>query len=312
MKFSVMIVSPPRYPHSECFREIAETLQSSLRNLGYEADITKSVRPGSLHIVLGGHLLVNYPLSLPRDSIFYNLEQVTSLPDQFLDAYVRMLGRYTVWDYSRLNKEAFFKKGLSVQYLLPIGYSADLSRIPDVQPKDIDVLFIGSMNDRRERILRAMTEKGIKTTALFNTYGSDRDQYIARSKILLNMHFYEAKILEVVRISYYLANKICVLSEESSDPQDDAEWSDGVYFSPYEKLVAAAIYLLSNKDERINISERGYSFMQKRRLESDLSIALQDHQLKSPVHVAAPSQARLSLCACGSGKRFKHCCGQLF
>jgi len=229
-----------------------------------------------------------------------------------LQAYVRLLKRYTVWDYSPLNKDALLKEGVSVQCLLPIGYSSDLTRIPNIWPKDIDILFIGSMNERREKIVRDMTEKGIKVVTLFNSYGSERDQYIARSKILLNMHFYEAKILEVVRISYYLANKICVLSEESSDPLDDKEWSHGVYFSPYEKLVTAANYLLSNEKVRTDISDRGFAFIQKRGLESDLSIALRDHQLKSTLQGIAPLQSRLSACICGSGKRYKHCCGQVY
>lgn len=47
--------------------------------------------------------------------------------------------------------------------------------------------------------------------------GDERDQYIARAKVVLNMHrFQETKVFEIARVSYLLANRKAVVSEISS------------------------------------------------------------------------------------------------
>ena len=57
---------------------------------------------------------------------------------------------------------------------------------------------------------------------------------------MLNVHFYEAKVLEMVRVSYLLANRCCVLSEVSSEPEEDDALAGGVAFAAYDDLVARA------------------------------------------------------------------------
>ena len=55
----------------------------------------------------------------------------------------------------------------------------------------------------------------LRVKALFGVYGKERDAWIAQSKIVLNVHYYNVKIFEAVRISYLLNNRVIVLSEES-------------------------------------------------------------------------------------------------
>ena len=96
--------------------------------------------------------------------------------------------------------------------------------IPPVDPttgkyaQDIDVLFCGSMNERRMQIIQALKDSTLfdkpLVIAQFVGYGAYRDKYIARSKIVLNMHYYTPGIFEIARVSYLLANKKCVVSEE--------------------------------------------------------------------------------------------------
>jgi hypothetical protein len=56
----------------------------------------------------------------------------------------------------------------------------------------------------------------VRVKTLFGVYGKERDEYIGRSKILLNIHYYTTMIFEAVRVSYLLNNRCCVVSEESS------------------------------------------------------------------------------------------------
>lgn len=309
MIYSVLIVTPPGYPHSQCFNEVADTICDGLKSLGYEAAITTVVRPGTRHIVLGSHLLVDHPLALPPDSILYNLEQLAGNPFFSSPAFYALLRRYAVWDYAQDNLSALAAQGVRAQALLPICYYEGLTRIAPSATKDIDVLFIGSTNDRRQNALVAMDAAGLQVVSLFNKYGAERDAFIARSKLLLNVHFYPAKILEQVRISYYLANKVAVLSELSSNDAVDTDWGRGICAVPYEQLVAEAVRLCRDDVARADLCERGFAFIKERSIVPHLKAALAattTPQLSEP----AASLRRNDPCHCGSGKRFKHCHGK--
>jgi hypothetical protein len=62
-----------------------------------------------------------------------------------------------------------------------------------------------------------MRGRGLRVESAFGCYGEERDALIARARIVLNVHYYESKVFEVVRVSYLLANRKCVLSESGSD-----------------------------------------------------------------------------------------------
>jgi hypothetical protein len=310
MKFSVLIVSPPGYPHSACFREVAETLCHGLRELGYVSSISDQVEPGARHIVLGSNLLPFYPMPLPADSILYNLEQLEGNEFWGSAKFFFVMQRFPVWDYSNANVPALAKKGIQVQAIVPISYFDGLSRIDrSSQPKDIDVLFVGSMNERRNHIISSMRASGLNTVTLFNKYGPERDAYLARAKLMLNVHFYPAKILEEVRISYYLANRLPVLSEHSGNRDTDAEWSHGVFFADYEHLASHAVHLCKSEDRRAQLAEEGFRFISKRSIRPHLKKAL---SATMPVfHGNEIPRSRNEPCFCGSGRRYKHCHGRL-
>ena len=49
--------------------------------------------------------------------------------------------------------------------------------------------------------------------------------WIARSKIVLNLHQYDAQVFEIVRVSYLLANRRAVVSERGANPTEDRDLS---------------------------------------------------------------------------------------
>ena len=65
----------------------------------------------------------------------------------------------------------------------------------------------GRPNKRRLDIIKKLNELGFNSIFLENTYGNKRDNIISKSKIILNIHYYEASIFEIVRISYLLITK---------------------------------------------------------------------------------------------------------
>jgi hypothetical protein len=275
MKFAVTVVAPPGYPHSAAFLEVAETMHVALTALGHDSLLTTEGQvPGRQNIVLGCNLLLNHPLPLAPDAILYNLEQVQMGSSWFRPELLELFRRYTLWDYSRRNVDALDALGVKVARLVPVGYVPQLTRIEQARDLDIDVLFFGSLNARRIAVIESLRAAGLRAEAVFGAYGKERDALIARAKVVLNVHFYEAKVLEMVRISYLLANRCCVLSETSADPDEDDALAEGVAFAAYDDLVARARELVADGALRRRFAERGFELMRARPATEYLRAAL--------------------------------------
>jgi hypothetical protein len=265
MKFAVTVVSPPGYAHSAAFNEVAETIHYGLRSLGHDSVLTTDgALPGCRHIVLGSNLLLRHPLPLAHDAILYNLEQVEVGSSWFDPELIDTFRRHVLWDYSARNVAALDALGVKVAHVVPIGYAKELTRVRKAPEPDIDVLFVGSMNARRHAIIGRMRAAGLRVAAAFGVYGKDRDALIGRAKLLLNVHYYDAKVLETVRISYLLANRCAVLSERSSEPAEDATFAEGVAFADYQQLAQRARELIDAPEERERLSRRGFEIMSAR------------------------------------------------
>jgi hypothetical protein len=95
----------------------------------------------------------------------------------------------------------------------------------------------------------------------FGVYGGMRDELIARSKLVLNVHFYEARVLEIVRVSYLLANRKCVVSEAGADAAYEQQFVTGVTFVPYHELPDACARLLKDPTKRQALAHNGFERM---------------------------------------------------
>jgi hypothetical protein len=180
--------------HSQCFVEVAETLNYGLRSLGYDSILARDFIPDRRHIVLGSNLLPKAGIEPPPGSILYNLEQIKNNPFWVTPQLVQLMKKYSVWDYSTSNVDELAKFGIHVESLVPVSYCEQLTRIKQSDIQDIDVLFIGSINERRSKILTAAGALGLKVVHLFGRYGAERDAFIGRAKLLLNTHFHDAKV----------------------------------------------------------------------------------------------------------------------
>jgi len=264
-RYAVVIPRLPNYPHSHAFDEIALTLVEGLNALGHDA-VQRDQAEGDDRraILLGPQLLAHWPHPVPNDAILYNLEQIDRASTWITPALLARFRRHELWDYSARNQAALAREhGIGQATLLPVGHSPGLERIADAATQDIDVLFYGSPNDRRIAVLEALARMGVKVHPLFGVYGAERDAWIARAKIVLNLHYYEAQVFEQVRVSYLLANARFVVSE-SGDPDTEAEWFDGLAFAPYAQLVETCLGYLERDRARDRIRSRGRALMRAR------------------------------------------------
>lgn len=279
LKFAVSIVSPLNYLHSEAFREVAETIHYALLELGYDSVLSSKVDfSDRQHIILGANLLPALAIQPPKNSILYNLEQVDLESPWFQPAMLELYKNYPLWDCSLKNIEQFHKFGITRVQHVPIGYVSQLTRISKPDEEDIDVLFYGSVNQRRQHIIDTLKAHGVKTLAVFGKYGAERDVLISRAKIVLNVHFYQTKIFEMVRISYLLANRCFVISEGGSDSKEETEFSQGLVFAEYHNLVKVCLDYLDRPSERKQIAEKGFQLIVQHPQKGYLMDALKNFQ----------------------------------
>lgn len=258
--------------------EVALSLSCALRRLGAGGKIVTTLFDlrGRTPIILLANVLKG-PLiqQVPPNAIIYNLEQVSPDSRWFDRAYLSLLCSLRVWDYYEPNRLRLEELGVRDPKLCPIGYVPELTKIAPAVEEDIDVLFYGSFNQRRVDLLRALAKSGL--AVIFPTmpvFGIERDQLIARSKIVINIHYFEAMVPEIVRLSYLMANKRCVVSEAA--PFGLGDLDGGVAEAPYEELVERCQQLVASPDERKAIAAKGFELFSKRDLVSILEPLIED------------------------------------
>ncbi len=214
-----IVISNPDYIHSHCFDEIAEAFDQALP-------------PTSKQIVFGSHLIKDMSeADYLRGRILYQSEQITSECYWVKPTYLEILRNHEVWDYSPENVRVLQKLGVNAKFV-PIRYMPCMTKfksLPD-EKKDIDVLFYGSTNPRRLKILNRLKKAGMKVEKIFGVYGHVRDQVIARAKIVLNLHYFDSGIFEIFRCAHLFANEKCVVSETGRDKELDKMYQHNAAF----------------------------------------------------------------------------------
>ena len=288
----IVVIKPAGNPHAQAFAELAETLACGFQELGVAAVIRENAFDvAATSIVLGWHLLNEAQMAaLPAGTVLYNLEQMDHQNRHLQTRLLAHAWRFPVWDYSRRNIEILRALGRNVPIRhVPIGYVPQLTRVPRAEVQDIDVLFYGSVNDRRRRILEALTEAGLEVRSVFGCYGRDRDALIARAKVVLNLHYYESSIFEMVRVSYLLANGKAVVAECLEDAEIDPKLKLAAALVPYEGLVEACCDLVQNERARLELEQRGLTYMESLPEREILRpVLLEDAPELEPLEAPAP------------------------
>ena len=153
--------------------------------------------------------------------IIYNLEQHNnnSLNNNYYDIKneIYQLYKNSLFnlDYCDQNINFFKKQKIEVNYL-PIPISNIILNYKKSFIKKYDIVFVGSLNERRENILNLLKKK-YKVYIVNNKHNTKLVNIYKKSKILLNIHYYDNAILERCRINEALYNNIYIISEKSND-----------------------------------------------------------------------------------------------
>ncbi len=245
-KYRICLIKPEGYLHSLCFEEVARLLESSLRSVGVDCDMRfNEPAVDRINVFLGYHLLKFDEALLKFRYVPYQLEQLEA-KEGWYSENVRLLleNAFEVWDYSEQNIALLNRLNIEAKHL-PVGYHESLEAIDHESEKKIDILFYGSMGERRKRIIDELSSAA-NVKVLFGVYGKERDAFISASKIVLNIHYYPTEIFEAIRISYLLNNSCFVVSEASPvNPYEAVKLCQ----VPYDKLVETCLYYLDHSEE---------------------------------------------------------------
>ncbi len=276
--FHILHYIPNQYLHVlNGYGEVIESLLWSLRTSGHEAtSAVNQRRVGATHILFGVQFMpADLLASFPPDSIVYNLEQLDGViaSGVHTDGYQICADKFVIWDYSDRNLQ-LWRSHFSARHahLVPVGFAPTLCRIPPAEPQDIDVLFYGQPTEYRSLTLTRLSNLGLKIVSFFGLYGQARDEFIGRSKIVLNLRASpEIAIFSSVRVGYLLANSKAVVSDIAAS---DADLAEAVCVGEPAQIPILCQHLAENESQRKWYEVNGYETFARRDLTRLLKPAL--------------------------------------
>lgn len=292
-KFHINTIREPRNMFPMCFREMSRLIQWGLQSAGH--DVTRaenSFQEGRTNIIFGFHEWFKHtenPLTYIRDydCIIYQAEQLAPGGRQMPDWYFGALHHCkAVWDYSKDNVDIAHRNAIPSIHVPPAAHPKyePIDNVGDQQ--DIDVLFMGALNGRRSFTVQLLGHLFDEVHVLQSTWGMERDEFMARAKLLLNVHFYKAQTLELLRISHALNSGIPVVSEESPNNP----WPDAFESVPYEGIARKIMELLHEPNSLIELGLRGQEVFRSTSMTDVVTQALDGHvEVDSTEHPPCPS-----------------------
>jgi hypothetical protein len=242
MKFNVTLIQPNDYIHSLALLEAAEYINIRINQCGYESVLTKNhLEHCRVNVVLCGHLIPEELLKIDQKLIIFNSEQLPEDSVWTSPHYRILLEKNYVWDYSRVN---LLKIKHNNTQLIDFYYCDQLSRLEIKKPAKYDLVFYGSINERRKKILDEVSKSGLRVKVIFGAYGGDRDGVISESRAVLNLHYYDSQIFQQIRAFYPLTNRIPIISENYPIRSAPDIYKDAIFLNGDEPIEGYVLRML--------------------------------------------------------------------
>jgi hypothetical protein len=266
--------------------EIAALLAASLVDLGYETVFPAPGLPerqaGRVNLVVAPHEFFPLQEGLPEaDLVSAAAASVSIGVEQPGTTWFELGAHYAshglgILDINSYAVDELSRRGLEATHL-QLGYHSSWDQWggDEDHPRHKDVLFLGSVTDRRERYLGSYAELlGDRTCDLrlfefphpmseprgLFVAGEDKWDLLAASRILLNIHRDETPYFEWLRVLEAIVNGCLVVSEHSSD-YGSLVPGEHLVAAPAEVLGAYAASLLVDEPRRVEMSMAAYDFV---------------------------------------------------
>jgi len=158
------------------------------------------------------------------------------------------------YDYSEVNlkyyPEDFKNKVVLVKPFISKMYNCECN----IADKCYDILFIGALNERRKKILNDLNESGFNLKVESSLYGEKLKDTLAKTKIVLNLHYYDNCILEIFRIHDVIPYNCKIISEIPGNSEENYltnKYKNIVSFVPVIDESLKNISILKDKIEEL-------------------------------------------------------------
>jgi hypothetical protein len=209
--------------HPPCFEEINEAVESLTTR----------------QVVFGA---AQNPSLVPPGATIYNLDLV----GHHLSSH--HFPDFPIWDFAERNMALWKKAGRTDVLHVPVGYHPSMRRFSRKPPgqRDVDVAFFGSLNVRRRFILNQLEKYGYRMVVRYGGTRAQRDHVLSRTRIALNMLFYEDGVFPILRASHLFSNGVCTVNEVAP------EALEGITTHSYSELVEVIRNALRLSDQELD------------------------------------------------------------
>ena len=222
-------LSYPNHGALSSYHDVLESYYWGFNALGFQVERRgNQIIPDAINIIFGFQIPLQLGLidSYPENTIFINFERLAGGYHLEME---RVVGKkFQIWDYSDANMAIWNSIETKFPvYFAKVAYAPILEKVPSNVPQDIDFLFYGSLTPERLGVISKITKmrkdlSHLSVVTLISIYGKQRDEFIARSKVVLNIS--HQVNFEIVRVSYLLANKkpvLCYSDNETLQVEPD-------------------------------------------------------------------------------------------
>jgi hypothetical protein len=204
----------------------------------------------------GDYFPVDLIKACNRPRFFWATELVSRRSDQDLLLQSHLFQHIFV--HTLACKEEIVRKG----WMEPAGISIMLNgfgesvhrKLPMIE-KDIDVLFVGGISNRRRAILDRLRKK--YSVQEHRAFGEDLVDLTNRAKIVLNIHFEEFLDTET-RVFETLGCGSFLLSERLSSENPFVSGTHLVEVNDIDEMESKIVWYLDHAEERERIAQSGY------------------------------------------------------
>lgn len=198
-------------------------------------------------------------VKIPPNSIITNFDNHKLLFDIITDEYIN---NCEIWDYCEYNIKLIYKKNPNARcFHIQMGYSPliDYNCLYIENNKDIDILFLGNVSERRNFILNKLRSNGYNICVVYHKTSKDMSEFIKRSKICISIYSSEDKYtISSIRFSPILCNNGFIISEISTCQKQNEYWSDYIIAKEYNELCDTVEYYINKPEERKKIADECY------------------------------------------------------
>lgn len=232
---------------------IAKLFQNSLKKISVNTEIIfeqpKNGFSDKWHIVICPQIFE----VLPHNYLTFQMEQSVSSRWFTEEYFKRLKNAKFVFDYATPNLEYLQEKEIPFNqlYYLPIG-TLPSQELSTSNKYEYDISFYGDPNcERRAFFLEKLKEK-FSVQVISEVFGDELYSLLNKSKIIVNIHYYENALLESTRLYECLSLNKLVISEEGSDQTDYADLQgiiDFVKIGDINDMINKIQYWLDSSDE---------------------------------------------------------------